>query len=166
MTSRQKQKCQIFTDEGMQFPPSFYEGCMIGVAETLLDDYGWGNNRRQRHVSSGEVTLVLTDDATIHDMNRRYRGIDRPTDVLSFDMADDDGATGEIYVSLPTAERQANEIGIPVVEELYRLFLHGLLHIVGRDDQTEEEAAAMTEETERYMGYLMDLVKESDVQRG
>ena len=186
MNTPPRQKLQIFTDEGTHVPPSFHKGCLIRVAESLLSDYGWGKvgsrksevgSKRQetrskkglppqRYSASGEVVLVLTDDATLHGMNRRYRGIDRPTDVLSFDVTDDDEATGEVYVSLPTAERQASEFGVPVVEELYRLFLHGLLHITGRDDQTEEEAAAMMQETERYLGCLMDFVKECDLRRG
>jgi probable rRNA maturation factor len=150
--SRTSPTFRILTDEGVQPPPSFHDVRLTRIAESLLND----------HAYTGEVSLVLTDDTTIRRLNQRYRGIDRPTDVLSFDLSDDDGRTGEIYVALPTAERQANMRGIPVVEEIYRLSIHGLLHLTGYDDQTEEENVEMVRETERYLSHLIGLVKECD----
>lgn len=80
------------------------------------------------------VSVVFTDDRVIHELNRDFRRKDRPTDVLSFNLPPapaGDGLFGEIYVSRPTARRQARENGVTLAAELRRLVLHGLLHLLG-----------------------------------
>jgi probable rRNA maturation factor len=84
-----------------------------------------------------EVEIVLVDDQTIWDLNRTYRGRDRPTDVLAFSMSEGEGADltpsllGEVYVNLDRAAIQAQEYDVPFHEEVARLVIHGLLHLVG-----------------------------------
>jgi probable rRNA maturation factor len=99
-----------------------------------------------------EVELALVDDPTIRRLNHQMRGLDKPTDVLSFANREiDDPATrkaashslGEIVISVPAAQRNADEIGQSLEEELRFLFLHGLLHILGYDHQTPKEEAKM-----------------------
>jgi probable rRNA maturation factor len=80
------------------------------------------------------VSVVFTDDRRIRTLNRDFRGRDRPTDVLSFNLPPapaGDGIFGEIYVSRPTARRQARAIGHSLAAELRRLVLHGLFHLLG-----------------------------------
>ncbi len=100
------------------------------------------------------VSLVLTDDAGIARLNRQYRGIDAPTDVLSFSQLEaadpaldrPDGMPlllGDIVISLPRAEQQAREYGHSRQRELAFLLVHGLLHLLGFDDQTPDQAAVM-----------------------
>jgi probable rRNA maturation factor len=87
------------------------------------------------------VHLVITDDQTIQELNRRYRDIDRPTDVLSFPDGDElpSGRVllGEIVISLESARRQAVELGHDEVRELSELALHGFLHLVGYDHERD-----------------------------
>lgn len=78
-----------------------------------------------------EVALLLTNDATIQNLNRSYRKVDRPTDVLAFPMADDEEILGDIAISVETAERQAACAGHDLETELKYLLLHGLLHLCG-----------------------------------
>jgi probable rRNA maturation factor len=90
-----------------------------------------------------EVGLVVTDDETLRDLNRRYLGLDEPTDVLSFGhqpsgqpfVTPPDGVRrlGEVIMSYPTAERQAEEVGHSVEDEAAHLVVHGLLHLLGYD---------------------------------
>jgi probable rRNA maturation factor len=90
-----------------------------------------------------EVGLVVTDDETLRDLNRRYLGLDEPTDVLSFGhepsgqpfVTPPDGVRrlGEVILSYPTAERQAEEAGHSVEDEAAHLVVHGLLHLLGYD---------------------------------
>lgn len=103
-------------------------------------------------ISETEVELTLVNDATMRRLNHRMRGIDKPTDVLSFANREiDDPAIrkavqyslGEIIISMPAARRNADEIGQSLQEELRFLFLHGLLHILGYDHQTPEEEVEM-----------------------
>lgn len=96
---------------------------------------------------------MLCDDAFIQQLNARYRGLDKPTDVLSF--AQEDGedeepgprVLGDIVISVPTAERQAKRAGWPVESEVTLLAIHGLLHLLGYDDETDAGAREMQVKT-------------------
>ena len=91
--------------------------------------------------SADEVHVLITDDSRIRDLNRRYRDVDRVTDVLSFPDGDvlPSGLTllGEIVISLPAAKRQADELGHDVLRELCELALHGVLHLLGYDHEND-----------------------------
>jgi probable rRNA maturation factor len=104
----------------------------------------------------GEIHCVLTGDADLEDLNRRFRGIDAPTDVLAFpyDPATAGGSLGDVYVSLPRAEAQAAERGEPVAREVVRLFVHGALHLTGRDHATAETERAMLATQEEWVARL------------
>jgi probable rRNA maturation factor len=94
----------------------------------------------------GDVTVVLTTDRAIRALNRKYRGNDRPTDVLSFDIGDglDAGEPfGDVVISVETARRQAREYDAPLQTEIVRLLVHGTLHLCGYDHQERREAAKM-----------------------
>ena len=109
-----------------------------------------------RHPAQGPFQLVLTDDDLIATLNRDYRGLDTPTDVLSFDygssaehgLTDAAEVRGEIYISLDRARQQAAERQIPLLDEVARLLVHGLLHLAGYDHETEEELLWMESETD------------------
>jgi len=76
-----------------------------------------------------EVSITLTDDAQIHALNRQYRGIDRPTNVLSFELGDDI-LLGDIFISLDTVQREARAAGISVAEHTAHMVVHGILHLM------------------------------------
>ena len=96
-----------------------------------------------------EISLLITDDETIHQLNKEYRQKDRPTDVLSFPM-EDEVMLGDIVISLDTAKNQAQERDIGLEKEIAFLFIHGLLHLLGYDHETsvedEKEMFALQEE--------------------
>ncbi len=90
------------------------------------------------------LSLVFVDDLRIEDLNRRFRGREGPTDVISFaaDGGEED-PVGEVVVSVETAQRQAREFGRSLEAELAWLVAHGALHLSGMDDETEEQLEAM-----------------------
>ncbi len=92
--------------------------------------------------AGAEVSITLVDDAAIHRMNREYRGIDRPTNVLSFELGDD-MLLGDIYISLDTVAREAAAAGISVAEHTAHMVVHGMLHLQGYDHLTDDEARVM-----------------------
>lgn len=102
-----------------------------------------------------EVSIVLTDDKSIHKLNKVYRGKDRPTDVLAFAMREGDfgalagGVLGDVIVSVETARKQASERAVSVLEEVTMLTAHGLLHLLGWDHTTPAEDRRMRAETAR-----------------
>ena len=91
------------------------------------------------------LSLVFVDDARMQEINRAYRGLDRPTDVISFEAEPDaeGGCVGEIIISIPTAGRQAAAAGHSVETEIGWLFAHGVLHVLGDDDDTDEHLEQM-----------------------
>jgi probable rRNA maturation factor len=98
--------------------------------------------------AQGDVTILLTDDARLHKLNREYLGIDSPTDVLSFPASESDPETGarylgDIILSVPRAEKQARIAGHALEAEVQLLIVHGTLHLLGYDHAEAQEKARM-----------------------
>lgn len=112
------------------------------IVEAVFD---YLNNKENQY----EISLLITNDETIHLLNKEYRQKDKPTDVLSFPM-EDDIMLGDIVISLDAAKNQAQERDINVDREVAFLFIHGLLHLLGYDHETsvedEKEMFALQEE--------------------
>jgi probable rRNA maturation factor len=94
--------------------------------------------------AEGEVSVLLTDDAGIRDLNRAWRGLDKPTNVLSFPAAKPGGALlGDIAIAYETLAREAARECKPFRHHLAHLAVHGFLHLLGYDHQTDSQADAM-----------------------
>ncbi len=102
------------------------------------------------------VSVHLADDALLHELNRRYREVDRPTDVLSFALgpAPDGAAIGDVVISLPRARAQARAFGHSDLREVCWLAVHGTLHLLGYDDGDEAGEAAMAARGEAVLAGL------------
>ena len=136
------------------------EALCAAVRETL----------HQQGVERAGVTLVITDDATVHELNRTFRDVDGPTDILSFPNQERVGANdgdaaslpsapqlilppelleaqnsylGDLIISFPYTQRQAIALGRPLEAELVLLVIHGTLHLLGYDHADVQEEAAM-----------------------
>lgn len=110
---------------------------------------------RDHDVTITYLGLVLTDRETVHDLNRRFLGHDYPTDVIAFCLDDDalekGRIDGEIYVDLDMAAERAPEFGSDFRTEVARYALHGLLHLLGYDDATEQGRDRMRAREEAYL---------------
>lgn len=98
---------------------------------------------RQQSAPDADLTLVLTNDHVIHELNRNFLGTDAPTDVLSFPAGETDPETerrylGDVIISLPRAREQAGGAGHPVDAEVQLLIIHGVLHLLGYDHAEAE----------------------------
>jgi probable rRNA maturation factor len=89
------------------------------------------------------LSVVLVDDATIHDINRRFLAHDYPTDVIAFDLRGGGGPDGEIFVSVTTAKREAEKRGVDVASEILLYCVHGTLHLLGYDDHEPRDRRRM-----------------------
>ena len=115
-------------------------------------------------LKNAEVSITLTNNEHIHELNLRYRGIDRPTDVLSFALNEGeepeifDGPTvdvlGDIIISVERAVEQAAEYGHSVQREIAFLTVHGMLHLLGYDHMEEADRIEMRREEEFVMKKL------------
>ncbi|MFN3870829.1 MAG: rRNA maturation RNase YbeY [Aquificaceae bacterium] len=98
-----------------------------------------------------EISIYLTDDQVIRDLNRSYRGKDKATDVLSFTLDEPVGEyhlLGEIVISIDTAERQAKDLGYSLEEEIKRLLVHGFVHLLGYDHELGEKEEKVFKQVE------------------
>lgn len=94
-----------------------------------------------------EVELLLVDALTIHDLNREYRNIDKPTDVLSFPIDDfPHSPLGSIIINFELSKLKAEELGHSIEEEITLLFIHGLLHLLGFDHEVDNGEMRTNEE--------------------
>lgn len=119
------------------------------VAESVFNDLDMQDNQY-------EISLLLTDDETIRQLNKEYRNKDKSTDVLSFPM-EDEIMLGDIVISVDTAKRQAEEAEINLDRETAFLFIHGLLHLLGYDHETsQEDEAEMFALQEKILKKLID----------
>jgi probable rRNA maturation factor len=102
----------------------------------------------QSQALDSDLTVVLTDDAQLRELNRDYLGIDAPTDVLSFPASESDPETGarylgDILISMPYAARSADKAGHGLEAEAQLLVVHGVLHLLGHDHAEAGEKARM-----------------------
>jgi probable rRNA maturation factor len=98
-----------------------------------------------------ELSILIVDDSEITDLNRDYRGKDKPTNVLSFSMREGDVGPitpmlGDVVISAETARREADEAGITLSERLSQLLVHGILHLVDYDHERSEDEARRMED--------------------
>jgi len=146
-----------------EITPAFIE-----TLQTLLKYAG-----ELEQIEEGEVSLTFVDNARIHELNKEYRGFDKPTDVLSFAIQemgedeleivyeideDDDRSLkdeieplGDIIISVETAIAQAEEYGHSIDRELGFLFVHGFLHLIGYDHQDEAAEQEMFAKQEQIL---------------
>jgi len=111
-----------------------------------------------------KLSLVLTNDDTVKELNRKYRGQDKTTDVLAFPLSEQSTAfvsppraaahLGEVVISYPQAERQSKEAGHSPEEELALLIIHGVLHILGYDHQRAAQAQRMRAREQAILGQI------------
>lgn len=142
-------------DDGLSEP---FLRILEDFLNTILDEY---------EVKGSEVSLVFCDDDFIAELNRQYRGKRGPTDVLSFSLTEGEeiaspdpgepSGLGDIVISLDRAVAQANEYEIALEEELARLAIHGLLHLLGYDHEESGTEGEMFDEQDEYLARFMKL---------
>ncbi|MEM8857408.1 MAG: rRNA maturation RNase YbeY [Chloroflexota bacterium] len=117
------------------------------VLAPLIENIAQSTLSQQSVTDQASLTIMVSDDATLHDLNKTYRHEDKPTDVLSFEDGTvwPDGTLylGDIAISLETAERQANKGGHDLQAEMALLTAHGVLHLLGHDHAKSDEKAKM-----------------------
>jgi probable rRNA maturation factor len=106
---------------------------------------------RSEKKNKGRIQIIYVTDKYIHELNNKYLKHNYPTDVISFDMGDGKEIDGEVYISIDTAKRQANDYSVSLTNEIMRLAVHGTLHLIGFDDQDDESRNKMRLLEEKYI---------------
>ena len=140
---KRKMNLKIYFENEQEKLPLTYKLKMLvrGAVEATLD--------LENYQNTAEVSITFTDNENIHKLNAKYRGVDRPTDVLSFPLFDYEGTSeeppvdeatmlGDIVISLERAEEQAEEFGHSFEREVSFLTVHSMLHLLGYDHVNSE----------------------------
>jgi len=142
---------QIEIQADVDVPENVDKALVMAVLKTLA-------NQSSQPIA---MTILLTDDARIQLLNQDFRGLNQPTDVLSFSAgeplpgsSDKLSYLGDVAISLPFARRQAQESGHNLVAELQLLAVHGVLHLIGYDHITDEEKVCMWSLQEEILNQL------------
>ncbi|MFA9408650.1 MAG: rRNA maturation RNase YbeY [Candidatus Dadabacteria bacterium] len=106
-----------------------------------------------------ELSITFTDDIQMRELNRSYRQIDRTTDVLSFPQSEGPDFTllGDIVISIDTAKRHSVSYGVSLHEELKKLIIHGILHLLGHDHKKKKETQIMRGKEQELASITKDL---------
>jgi probable rRNA maturation factor len=107
-------------------------------------------------IAKAKINIILVDDEYIIRLNQQFLNKKNTTDVLSFSLVDenDPQLEGEVYANVEQIDRQAGDYHVPFKDELFRMIIHGLLHLIGFDDRTGEEKKIMIEKEDQYLTIL------------
>ena len=138
-----------------------HETDIAGVDEHALERLAAHALDVEQVAKPAELSVLLADDPTVHELNKTYRGTDEATDVLSFSQtegepfAQPEGAVphlGDVIISIDTARRQAAEYAVSLQDEVSHLLVHGVLHLLGYDHEDAAEADVMRRHEEAILG--------------
>ena len=137
----------IYNNTSEEFP---YEDIIEKVVNKALE---------KKKIKKASCSIIIVDNDYIHKLNKEYRGINRPTDVISFALEDDKTMVipdeirllGDIYISIDKAKEQAKEYGHSLERELCFLAVHGIYHLLGYDHEKEAAAEIMFKKQEEVL---------------
>uniref|UniRef100_UPI00321632BC rRNA maturation RNase YbeY n=1 Tax=uncultured Draconibacterium sp. TaxID=1573823 RepID=UPI00321632BC len=99
----------------------------------------------------GDISVVFCSDAYLLDINKQYLAHNYYTDIITFDYVEENVISGDLFISIDRIRENAKEFNVSFIKELYRVVFHGILHLVGYNDKTEEEQHIMTEKENYYL---------------
>lgn len=99
----------------------------------------------------GDISVIFCSDNYILDINQKYLGHDYFTDIITFDYREDDRLSGDLFISVDSVRENSIEYGTAFNDELNRVIVHGLLHIIGYDDHTDEDIKVMRSKENYYL---------------
>lgn len=99
----------------------------------------------------GDISIIFCSDNYILDINRRYLGHDYFTDIITFDYCEGDRLSGDLFISVDSVQENSDEYGTEFKDELNRVIVHGILHLIGYDDHAEEDVKVMRSKEDYYL---------------
>jgi rRNA maturation RNase YbeY len=133
---------KFYTDNiDFRFPYGFKKRCSLWMSKCIIDN----------GFSIGNINVILTSDETLLKTNIEFLQHDFYTDIITFNSNVEKRMNGELYISYDRVLENADGLGIPVIEELKRVIIHGIIHLLGYDDSTDDERAKMTEKENLFL---------------
>ena len=134
-----------YTADNSTQMPAFDERQITRWIKSVAADYGF---------AVGNINYIFCSDERELEVNRQFLGHDYYTDIITFDYSTPSTLNGDIFISLDTVRSNAEQLGIPFINELYRILIHGVLHLTGQGDKTPETKAQMTEKENKALSKL------------
>lgn len=106
--------------------------------------------------SVGELSFIFCDDKYLHKINLEFLNHDTLTDIITFDYSSEDEIAGEIYISIDRVNENAKSFNQDTAQEIRRIIIHGVLHLLGYKDKSPEEKTQMTSKEDYYLSLLPD----------
>ncbi len=104
----------------------------------------------------GFFNIIFCSDEFLLDMNKKYLNHDYYTDIITFDYNDDDCVSGDLFISVDRVHFNASEYNSGFYEELYRVIVHGVLHVLGYSDKTDSEVKTMRKKENAYLKFILE----------
>lgn len=101
----------------------------------------------------GDISIIFCSDNYILDINQKYLQHDYFTDIITFDYCDGDKLSGDLFISVDSVRENSIEFGTTFEEELNRVIVHGVLHLIGYDDHTDDDIAMMRKKENYYLSF-------------
>ncbi|HKL31857.1 MAG TPA: rRNA maturation RNase YbeY [Tangfeifania sp.] len=103
---------------------------------------------------TGDISVIFCSDRYLLEMNKKHLNHDYFTDIITFNYVEDDVISGDLFISADRIRENAGKFNVTFHEELYRVILHGILHLVGYNDKTSEEKKVMKDKENYYLGKI------------
>jgi len=105
----------------------------------------------------GAINYIFTSDNYLLTINNEYLSHNYYTDIITFNYCDNNTINGDIFISIDSIRNNSARFGVTFINELHRVMIHGILHLIGYDDQTDEQKAIMREKENYYLDRLKKL---------
>ncbi|MBU8891168.1 MAG: rRNA maturation RNase YbeY [Bacteroidales bacterium] len=115
------------------------------------------NTIQEEELNSGDVNIILTSDKYLLQINKQYLNHDYYTDIITFNYCETNLINGDVFISLETVKNNSERFDVNFKVELSRVIIHGILHLIGFNDQNEDEKQIMREKENYYLDRLKNL---------
>ena len=121
----------------------------------------WIKNVAKHHSKRcGDINIIFCSDPALLEINKQFLGHDYYTDIITFDYCQGDKLSGELYISIDTVKANAVEYEQEFTTELHRVIIHGILHLIGFDDHSDEDIAQMRRREDQALALLQQMLSE------
>lgn len=113
---------------------------------------------QNEHKESGSINYIFTSDEYLLNVNKEYLNHNYFTDIITFNYCEDNTVSGDIFISIDTVKNNSTRFGVSFLDELHRVMIHGILHLIGFDDQTDDQKAEMKQKENEYLERFRNLL--------
>ena len=112
---------------------------------------------KEENFYPGNINFIFTSDKYLLNINKQYLSHNYFTDIITFNYVKESSIHGDIFISIETVKNNSSRFGVTLDDEVHRVMIHGILHLVGYDDQTDEQKAEMRKKENEYLDRLKNL---------